>query len=86
MSRTSRYPEDLSKTISDIRNNVATEFVMPSIVDTVTSQETDSTAMAKLLTMLARHYDQIVDALHESEAGTVFEPSEIEGDLYYFVS
>lgn len=37
--------------------------------------------MATLLTSLAQHYDQMVDTLHESEAGTVFEPSEIEGEL-----
>ncbi|TCD70232.1 autophagy- protein 17 [Steccherinum ochraceum] len=78
MSRTSRYPEDLTKTITDIRTNVATEFTMPSIVAVVTSQEDASANMATLLTNLAHHYDQIVDVLHESEAGTVFDPSEIE--------
>ncbi|THH31718.1 hypothetical protein EUX98_g2488 [Antrodiella citrinella] len=78
LARTSRYPEDLTKTISDIRSNVATDFVMPPIVEIVTSQEDASANMATLLTSLAQHYDQIVDALHESEAGTVFEVSEIE--------
>ena len=36
--------------------------------------------MATLLTNLAQHYDQIIGALHDSEAGNVFETSEIEGD------
>ena len=81
LARTSRYPEDLSKTISDIRNNVATDFLLPPIIDVVTSQEEASAHMATLLTSLAQHYDQMVDALHESEAGTIFEPSEIEGEL-----
>lgn len=79
MARTSRYPEDLTRTITDIRANVATELIMPSIVAVVTSQEDASANMATLLTNLAHHYDQIVDVLHESEAGTVFDPSEIEG-------
>ncbi|KAH8100023.1 autophagy protein Apg17-domain-containing protein [Cristinia sonorae] len=78
LARTARYPEDLTKTITDIQNNVATDFVLPGIVDIINAQEDASASMATLLTSLAQHYDQIVDALHRSEAGTIFEVTEIE--------
>lgn len=43
------------------------------------SQEAISTDMAEHLSSLTRHYDQMVQALQDSEAGEAFTEAEIQG-------
>ena len=48
--------------------------------DIFSSQEAISTDMANHLSGLTRHYDQMVQALHESEAGESFSEDDIQGE------
>jgi autophagy-related protein 17 len=78
-ARTSDYPESLQGTISAIRASLPSEITIPPMDDIFLSQENISTDMANHLSSLTQHYDQMVQTLHESEAGEVFSEHDIQG-------
>lgn len=77
--RTSDYPESLQGTISAIRTSLPSEITIPPMDDIFSSQEAISTDMANHLSSLTGHYDQMVQTLHESEAGQIFSEDDIQG-------
>lgn len=79
LAKTSDYPDSLQGTISAIRSSLPSEITIPPMDNIFSSQETISTDMANHLSSLTRHYDQMVQALHESEAGEVFSEADIQG-------
>ncbi|EKM58196.1 uncharacterized protein PHACADRAFT_116910 [Phanerochaete carnosa HHB-10118-sp] len=78
LAKTSDYPESLNGTITAVRSSLPSEIIIPPMDDIFSSQETISMDMANHLSSLTRHYDQMVQALHESEAGEVFSEADIQ--------
>ncbi|KAI0087279.1 autophagy protein Apg17-domain-containing protein [Irpex rosettiformis] len=78
MARTSDYPETLTGTISAIQNSLPLAISVPNMTEVFNSQETVSADMATHLSSLLQHYDQMVQALHDSEAGETFGQAEIQ--------
>ncbi|KAI0749561.1 autophagy protein Apg17-domain-containing protein [Daedaleopsis nitida] len=78
LATTSDYPESLSKTIGTIRENVPVDVSLPSFEQVFASQERISVKMAEELELLAHHYDNMSDALHDYEAGTEFNEDDIQ--------
>lgn len=52
---------------------------MPLLDEIFNTKEIASEEMAKHLTSLAEHYDQMADALRDSEAGEIFGDEDIQG-------
>ncbi|KAI0342909.1 hypothetical protein BDW22DRAFT_1357454 [Trametopsis cervina] len=78
MARTSDYPETLSRTISVIQDSLPSEMSIPDMTRIFNVQEELSADMAQHLSSLTSHYDQMVQALHESEAGEEFGEADIQ--------
>lgn len=79
LARTLDYPESLSNTISAIREGVPVESPLPSTEDIFSTQEEASTKMANHLESLAAHYDQMLVAMRDHEAGEDFSEEDIQG-------
>ena len=79
MAATDSYPENLTNTISRIKNSLPIITALPSIDNIIQSQVEVSTHMASHLESLASHYDQMAGALRESEAGEVFSEEDLQG-------
>jgi len=79
MAATDSYPENLTNTISTIKNSLPIITALPSIDNIIQSQVEVSTHMASHLESLASHYDQMAGALRESEAGEVFSEEDLQG-------
>ncbi|KAG9314846.1 hypothetical protein JVU11DRAFT_3942 [Chiua virens] len=77
MSATYDYPETLSATVSSIRDSLPVADA-PPIQSLLASQESTTTEMAGHLESLASHYEQMADALHDSEAGTSHSEEEMQ--------
>ena len=82
LARTSDYPESLQGTIAAICASIPSEITIPPMDDIFSSQEAISTDMAEHLSSLTRHYDQMVQALDESEAGEIFSEDDIKGTFH----
>lgn len=82
-SKTDDYPETLTNTITSIRASLPELAPLPGIESAMMSQDHLLTTMARNLESLAGHYDQMADALRESEAGEPFEDEDLQGR--YFV-
>ncbi|KAK7050959.1 Autophagy-related protein 17 [Paramarasmius palmivorus] len=78
MGRTHDYPESLNTTITNIRNSLPPLSSPPAIEQFLNEQGTFSVSMANHLESLASHYDQMSNALHESEAGEDFSDEDVE--------
>ncbi|KAI0787917.1 autophagy protein Apg17-domain-containing protein [Fomes fomentarius] len=72
LATTSDYPESLTKTIGAIKDMVPVEVPLPSLDKIFESQHNVSSKMAEQLELLARHYANMSDALHDYEAGEEF--------------
>lgn len=79
MARTSDYPETLSGTISVIQNSLPAEISVPNMTEVFNAQEAVSADMAHHLSSLMQHYDQMVQALHDYEAGDEFSDADLQG-------
>ncbi|KAE9401499.1 hypothetical protein BT96DRAFT_964986 [Gymnopus androsaceus JB14] len=78
MSRTDDYPEKLTTAINAIREYLPETMPPPSIEQLITSQDAAKVGMAGHLESLAAHYDQMVNALRESEAGDAFSEDDLQ--------
>lgn len=81
MSRTVDYPEKLTTAINAIREFLPETLSPPSIEGLIASQDSAKVGMAGHLESLAAHYDQMVNALRESEAGDAFSDDDLQGPL-----
>ncbi|KAH0832924.1 autophagy protein Apg17-domain-containing protein [Lanmaoa asiatica] len=79
ISTTYDYPETLSTTVSSIRDSLPVSNAPPPIESLLVSQEKTTTGMARHLESLASHYDQMANALHDSEAGISHSEEEMQG-------
>ena len=79
LARTSDYPESLNGTITAIRNSLPNEISIPPMDNIFERQEHSSVEMANHLSSLTHHYDQMVQALHENEAGEEFSETDLQG-------
>ncbi|KAF8557452.1 hypothetical protein OG21DRAFT_1407161 [Imleria badia] len=78
MSATYDYPETLSTTVSSIRDSLPVSNAPTPIESLLASQESTTTGMASHLESLTSHYDQMADALHDSEAGISHSEEEMQ--------
>ncbi|KAG6850696.1 hypothetical protein H0H93_009854 [Arthromyces matolae] len=81
MGKTDEYPETLSHTIETVQDSLPVLPNAPPIQYTeelLAGQDARITTMASHLESLASHYEQISNALHESEAGGEFDDEDIE--------
>ncbi|KAG6900219.1 hypothetical protein C0993_001288 [Termitomyces sp. T159_Od127] len=82
MSKTDEYPETLTNTMETIRESLPALPDQPPMKyteDLLAEQDTRITTMASHLESLASHYEQISNALQDSEAGEVFNDEDIDG-------
>lgn len=79
MASTYDYPETLSAAISSIRESLPSSSNVPSIEDILNAQQQPSELMARHLSSLTSHYEQMADALKESEAGEIFGEEDLQG-------
>ena len=79
MARTSDYPERLERAISAIQISLPPPILIPNMTEVFNTQETVSNDMATHLKSLVDHYEQMVQALHDNEAGEIFEEAELQG-------
>lgn len=79
MAATSDYPETLLGTITVIQDSLPPTNLIPPMVDLFTSQEAASADMANHLSSLTGHYEQMAQAVHDSEAGVDFAPEDLHG-------
>ena len=79
MARTSDFPETLEGTIFAIQNLLPPPVTVPNMTEVFNTQDTMSNDMATHLKSLVDHYEQMVQALHDSEAGEAFEEAELQG-------
>lgn len=79
MSRTDEYPEKLTTAINSIRDYLPATMVPPCIERFIAPQDSAKVCMAGHLESLAAHYDQMVNALRESEAGDAFSEDDLQG-------
>lgn len=86
MSTTYDYPENLSTTVSSIRDSLPVSNALPPIEFLLSSQEKTTMGMAKHLESLASHYDQMANALHDSESGISHSEEEMHGRHNGFAS
>lgn len=66
-------------TITSIRESLPADVPFPAIESALMSQDNILTSMAQHLESLASHYDQMANALKDSEAGEVFGEDDIRG-------
>lgn len=78
MASTYDYPETLSAAISSIRESLPSSSNVPSIEDMLNAQQQPSELMARHLSSLTSHYEQMADALKESEAGEIFGEEDLQ--------
>ncbi|KAG0705672.1 autophagy-related protein 17 [Suillus ampliporus] len=78
MASTYDYPETLSAAISSIRESLPSSNDVPSIEDILNAQQQPSELMARHLSSLTSHYEQMADALKESEAGEIFGEEDLQ--------
>ncbi|KAG2133664.1 autophagy-related protein 17 [Suillus bovinus] len=78
MASTYDYPEKLSAAISSIRESLPSSSNVPSIEDILNAQQQPSELMARHLSSLTSHYEQMADALKESEAGEIFSEEDLQ--------
>lgn len=78
MAKTSDFPESLKGTIEAIKNSLPTEISIPPMDDIFVSQEAHSVEMANHLSSLTSHYDQIIQALHDFDAGEEFSEADLQ--------
>jgi autophagy-related protein 17 len=79
MASTYDYPETLSAAISSIRESLPSSSDVPSIEIILNAQRTTSELMARHLSSLTFHYEQMADALKVSEAGETFSEEDLQG-------
>jgi autophagy-related protein 17 len=79
MASTYDYPETLSAAISSIRESLPSSSDVPLIEDILNAQQQPSELMARHLSSLTSHYEQMADALKESEAGEIFGEEDLQG-------
>jgi autophagy-related protein 17 len=79
MASTYGYPETLSAAILSIRESLPSSSNMPSIEDILNAQRKTSELMARHLSSLTSHYEQMADALRISEAGETFGEEDLQG-------
>jgi autophagy-related protein 17 len=79
MASTYDYPETLSAAISSIRESLPSSSDVPSIENILNAQQTTSELMARHLSSLTFHYEQMADALKVSEAGETFSEEDLQG-------
>ncbi|KAF8127047.1 autophagy-related protein 17 [Boletus edulis] len=77
VSATYDYPETLTATVLSIRNSLPVSNA-PPIGSLLDAQERTTTEMARHLESLASHYDQMADALHDSETGIPHSEGEMQ--------
>ncbi len=77
---TSDYPETLLGTISVIQSSLPLPAAVPPMADIFASQEVAAADMANHLSSLTGHYEQMVHALHDSEAGETFAAEDLQGN------
>ena len=82
LARTSDYPESLNGTIAAIRSSLPTEISIPPMDSIFHRQEQASIDMANYLSSLTDHYEQMVQALHDNEAGEEFSEADLQGTSY----
>ncbi|ESK94616.1 kinase activator [Moniliophthora roreri MCA 2997] len=78
LSRTDDYPESLDTTITNIRNALPQIPPIPDMEQLLHEQDTVMVSMARHLESLASHYEQMANALHESEAGEAYSEEDVE--------
>ncbi|KAJ8589021.1 hypothetical protein M405DRAFT_874122 [Rhizopogon salebrosus TDB-379] len=78
MASTYDYPETLSAAISSIRESLPSSSDVPSIENILNAQQTTSELMARHLSSLTFHYEQMADALKVSEAGETFSEEDLQ--------
>ncbi|KAF9061421.1 autophagy-related protein 17 [Rhodocollybia butyracea] len=76
--RTDEYPEKLIAAIDSIRDYLPEAISPPPIEQLITSQDSAKVGMASHLESLAAHYDQMVNAMRESEAGDAFSEDDLQ--------
>ena len=79
LSKTSDYPEQLANTIAAIRATLPTDWTIPHLDEIFSAKENALEDMAKHLGSLAEHYEQMAEALQDSDAGEVLGEEEIQG-------
>ncbi|KAF7316900.1 Rab guanyl-nucleotide exchange factor [Mycena chlorophos] len=76
--KTDDYPETLKNTTNSIRETLPHIPSLPSIDTLLLAQDDTITMMARHLESLAAHYEQMADALHETEAGEAFGEEDLQ--------
>jgi autophagy-related protein 17 len=79
LAKTEYYPESLNASITTIRNSLPMGSQSPSIKGILIAQEAIRTSLASRLENLADHYDQMVRACRETEAGEQFSEEDLQG-------
>ncbi|KAF5392168.1 hypothetical protein D9757_001415 [Collybiopsis confluens] len=79
MYRTLEYPEKLAAAIDAIRCYLPEMTPTPPIESLINTQDLAKVGMAGHLESLTAHYDQMANALRESEAGDVFNEDDLQG-------
>ncbi len=79
MARTSDFPERLAGAISIIQESLPPSIDVPNMKEVFNAQEAVSADMAHHLSSLLQHYDQMVQALHDNEAGEDFSEADLQG-------
>lgn len=79
MASTYGYPETLTAAILSIRESLPSSSNMHSIEDILNAQRKTSELMARHLSSLTSHYEQMADALRISEAGETFGEEDLQG-------
>lgn len=79
MARTSDFPERLAGAISIIQESLPPSIDVPNMKEVFNAQEAVSADMAHHLSSLLQHYDQMVQALHDNEAGEDFSEVDLQG-------
>ncbi|KAF7327879.1 Autophagy-related protein 17 [Mycena kentingensis (nom. inval.)] len=78
LGKTDEYPETLKTTTASITQTLPEIPELPAIDALLTAQDDTAHVMARHLESLAAHYDQMADALHESETGEAFGEEDIQ--------
>ncbi|KAJ4479988.1 autophagy-related protein 17 [Lentinula aciculospora] len=78
LCRTDEYSEKLNTAIRSISDFLPENTPPPSIEQLITGQDSAQVGMAGHLESLAAHYDQMGNALRESEAGDAFSEDDLQ--------
>ncbi|KAI3998337.1 hypothetical protein K525DRAFT_282498 [Schizophyllum commune Loenen D] len=78
LSKTLDYPETLMRSVDNIKHELPDLGALPAMEEVLTTQDSTIHSMAGHLEDLARHYDQMANALHITEEGHAHTEEEIE--------